>query len=257
MLEVQRVVCTGSSYGNNFTLGIFGQLSLPIAGSAGAADIQAAIEYPTSVGNVSVTFPNAHYDGIATACSTRTNTTGGGFLVTFLTEYGDLPTMASSRHRHNFTITVTEAQKGTNVRAVQRPQFRVISRLSFHVVVVFCFFLWHCSVSLTVFPVLPGELGVRRARHGHLRPVHRAVQVRQQTHVQQRHGCRQRRRGRLRLLRSQPAVSYQHQQCVNRWSEVMPTAQHVAICSCCRRAVVRLVVCTFVWLTWYTSVTGW
>ena len=129
VLEVQRVVCTGSSYGSNFTLGIFGQLSLPIAGGAGAAAIQAAIESPANVGNVSVTFPNAHYDGIVTACSTLANVTGGGFLVTFLTEYGDLPTMASSRHRNNFTVTVTEVQKGTNVRAARQQKPNCLSRV--------------------------------------------------------------------------------------------------------------------------------
>ena len=118
-LEVQRVVCTGSAYGSNFTLSVLGQLSTPIWGGAGAAAIQEAIQYPSGVGNVTVSFPNVHYDDIATACSARANAMEGGFLVTFLTEYGDLPAMAAVPHRQNFTVSVTEHQKGSNVRSVR------------------------------------------------------------------------------------------------------------------------------------------
>ena len=119
-LAVQRVVCVGSNTTQaNFTLGIFGQVTHPILVGMGAAQIKAAIEYPETIGNVSITFPNVQYDGIISACHPLANATTGGFLVTFLTEFGDLPLMttavgtAASLY-HPLTITVSTFRQGPN-----------------------------------------------------------------------------------------------------------------------------------------------
>jgi hypothetical protein len=117
VLEAQLVLCVNatSAAASNFTLTVFGEPSLPILGSYGAAAIEAAIEYPAAVGNVSVTFPHAHVDNITTACHPRATV---GFLVTFLTEFGDLPAMvphvAAPPSGVSVTVTVTEAVAGTN-----------------------------------------------------------------------------------------------------------------------------------------------
>ena len=118
-LAVQRVVCVGSNTTRaNFTLGIFGQMTNPIFVGMGAAQIEAAIEYPATVGNVSISFPNVQYDGITSACHPLANATTGGFLVTFLTEFGDLPLMTTTlgdvSPYHVLSITVSTFRQGTN-----------------------------------------------------------------------------------------------------------------------------------------------
>ena len=114
VLEAQMVLCVNatSTAASNFTLSVFGERSLPILGSYGAAAIEAAIEYPPAVGNVSVTFPHARVDNITTACHPRATV---GFLVTFLTEFGDLPLMVPHvAAPSGVSVAVSEAVAGTN-----------------------------------------------------------------------------------------------------------------------------------------------
>ena len=118
-MAVQRVVCVGSNTTQaNFTLGIFGQVTHPILVGMGATQIKAAVEYPETVGNVSIRFPNVQYDGITSACHPLANATTGEFLVTFLTEFGDLPLMTTAVDEaspyHPLSITVSTFRQGTN-----------------------------------------------------------------------------------------------------------------------------------------------
>lgn len=73
--------------------------------------IKAAIEYPSKVGNVSITFPNygIYNDNITTACSSHVNHTNGGFLVLFNTEFGNVGLLTAAPASH---IIITDFQKG-------------------------------------------------------------------------------------------------------------------------------------------------
>lgn len=96
--EVQRVTCSLATRRNDnnetlqtFTLKLLNteRVSLPIASNATAAEIEEAISYLPSIGNVSVYFPEAAYlDGIGSACSRFYNSSFGGFVVKFETEAG-------------------------------------------------------------------------------------------------------------------------------------------------------------------------
>ena len=108
--EVQRVVCPlGASA--SFRLFFMGHWSAPILATANAVAIKAAMEWPPSVGNVTISFPNIYYDGIGTACYSFINYDNGGFLVNFTSNFGNLPLL----NPDNPSVEVYEAQQGTKV----------------------------------------------------------------------------------------------------------------------------------------------
>jgi hypothetical protein len=122
-LETQRVVCSTDFENTSFTfrLSLFGESSSPIYSYYRAFQIKSAIESMSSVGNISVWFPNEGLDSISTACSLSMNLTHGGFLVQFKTEFGDLPLMDVIPNIP--LVSVTELQAGKNV------SFRDVSSL--------------------------------------------------------------------------------------------------------------------------------
>lgn len=67
---------------------------------------------PSSAGNVTVFFPNFEIDGVTAACHSDANSTYGGFLVQFDTEFGDLPLLVSSVSSN---VTITEFRAGNSV----------------------------------------------------------------------------------------------------------------------------------------------
>jgi hypothetical protein len=111
-LEVQRIVCiapTSTSFTLSFNNGLF--TSKQITGSMGASQIKDAIEWMPSIGNISVEFRNSHLDSITTACNPAVNAAKGGFFVTFLTDFGDLPAFTPSTG----LVTVIQNATGTVV----------------------------------------------------------------------------------------------------------------------------------------------
>lgn len=116
--EVQRVVCVGAATTSAyFTLSFYGHDSLVIKGDMLAADIKAAIEWPPTVRNVSISFPRFATDGIQTACAPGVNAVSGGFLVNFYLDLGDLP-LLEVESQANAAVTVTEKVKGTLVSTI-------------------------------------------------------------------------------------------------------------------------------------------
>jgi hypothetical protein len=118
--EVQRVVCVGPATASaSFVLSLYGHDSLVIRGNMLAADIKAAIEWPPTVRNVSISFPLEATDTIKTACDSGVNVVSGGFLVSFDLDLGDLPLLVVTSQT-NAAVTVSEKVKGTlvSVRAV-------------------------------------------------------------------------------------------------------------------------------------------
>ncbi len=121
-LEIQRVTCIipNINASRSFRLKLYGHLTEKIYINYNAAQIQAAIEMHPAIGNVSVWFPlaeNNQTNNIYTACSSTASwrTGKGGFLVKFLTEFGDVPLMTEiADSKSSANITVTEYQKGTN-----------------------------------------------------------------------------------------------------------------------------------------------
>jgi len=124
--EVQRVVCRespkqdvnnyGGGFGNgSFSLDFYGASTALIYPSYKAKAIKAAIEYASTIGNVTITFPNFKYDNISTACHPHMNNTG--FYVTFDTEGGALPLMAKTPgdNATSSAINVYEVTKGNSL----------------------------------------------------------------------------------------------------------------------------------------------
>jgi hypothetical protein len=112
-LEIQRVVCSADSENTSFSfrLSLYGENSPPVYSYYGSLQIKSAIESMSSVGNISVWFPNEGLDSISTACSLTMNLTHGGFLIQFETEFGNLPLLDANVP----LVTITELQEGTNV----------------------------------------------------------------------------------------------------------------------------------------------
>lgn len=109
-LEVQRILCTGTS-SKSFKL-TFNSIwtSLTITGGMTASEIKTSIEWIPALGNVSVDFRNSQFDSVTTACHTTINASYGGFYITFLDDLGDLPTLTASN-----SVTVKTFQDGTIV----------------------------------------------------------------------------------------------------------------------------------------------
>lgn len=115
-MEVQRVVCSARNVrGSYFRLSLFGEVSDAIYTDFIASEIKSVLEKMSSVGNVTIWFPQAASDNIVTACNATLNSTFGGFYVRFDTEFGDLPLMeAAGPVAQN--VDVFESQPGVNVR---------------------------------------------------------------------------------------------------------------------------------------------
>lgn len=103
--------------GSYFQLALFGEWTDPIQTDFEMSEIKQAIEKLSSVGNVTVWFPNAGNDKIETACNATLNSTAGGFFVRFDTEFGDLPLM-QARGPIKQKVRVYEVQRGVNVSVV-------------------------------------------------------------------------------------------------------------------------------------------
>lgn len=109
--EVQRVGCKGpATAGTRFTLSFYNHLTTTITGDMTKDEIKAAIEWPPTVGNVTITFDRFN---VSTACSPIYNATSG-FLVTFETELGNIPEL-NVEYSFNATVTVAEVTPGTLV----------------------------------------------------------------------------------------------------------------------------------------------
>lgn len=95
-LEVQRVLCVGTSV-KSFTL-TFNKIwhSLTITGDMTSDEIKDAIEWIPVIGNITVEFRNSHDDSVTTACHTTINATYGGFYITFLDNLSDLPVLTTT-----------------------------------------------------------------------------------------------------------------------------------------------------------------
>ncbi len=111
VLEVQRVRCRESASSSiYFKLRINGHLSDYIYGNDDLDNIESAIEWAKTVGNVTVSFPNSGTDSIVTACSGSHT----GFLIQFDTELGDIPLVSVEYGSlSSLDVTVTETTKGT------------------------------------------------------------------------------------------------------------------------------------------------
>lgn len=110
--------------------------SLAIYDTDGADEIKSAIEYAGGVGNVTVWFPLKDVDYIKTACNSSVNSTYGGFLVSFDTEYGNLDLMSVLINDQN--ITISKEQDGYSVSVVR--VIRLFSMYYFRFLLLFFFF---------------------------------------------------------------------------------------------------------------------
>ncbi len=140
---MQRVICDRdeTTTGNSsmfFMLKLpFGdEKSLAIYDTDGADEIKSAIEYAGGVGNVTVWFPLKDVDYIKTACNSSVNSTYGGFLVSFDTEYGNLDLMSVLINDQN--ITISKEQDGYSVSVVR--VIRLFSMYYFRFLLLFFFF---------------------------------------------------------------------------------------------------------------------
>lgn len=115
--EIQRVICRGPASSTVFVLYFYGN-SISLSGSMTAADIKTAVEYPATVGNVTISFPRQSIDGIATACDSSTNTVSGGFQVTFNTNLGTSIPMLTVMSNNAVSLSVVRDQKSTLVSTV-------------------------------------------------------------------------------------------------------------------------------------------
>jgi hypothetical protein len=116
--EVQRIVCNFNNITNtsrSFTLNVLGKVSQPIFTNYQPSQIAEAIEFPASVGNVTVWFPNFGDDSILSACHDAVNNTFGGFLVRFDTEQGDISTMTIAGGDLDLFVNISEVTKGTSI----------------------------------------------------------------------------------------------------------------------------------------------
>lgn len=111
VVEQQRVVCQGDN-STYFQLSFYGLKTQIIYGYMQAAGIKAAIEWPPTIGNVTITFPRLATDGIKTACSPSVNAASGGFVVTFDTDLGDLPLLQKVSSDAT-SFAVTQHRQGT------------------------------------------------------------------------------------------------------------------------------------------------
>lgn len=115
--EIQRVLCRDNRFTNksfSFQLSLFGEITPHIFSTYSSFQIKSAIETISSVGNVSVWFPNYFHDNLAAACNeTYSNSSHAGFLVRFETEFGDLPLMTVVTNTDH--VTVSEFQNGISV----------------------------------------------------------------------------------------------------------------------------------------------
>jgi hypothetical protein len=114
VVEQQRVVCQGGN-STYFQLSFYGLKTQIIYGYMQAASIKAALEWPATIGNVSITFPRLGVDGIKTACSPSVDASSGGFVVTFDTDLGDLP-LLNKVSTDATSLSVTQLRQGTLVR---------------------------------------------------------------------------------------------------------------------------------------------
>jgi hypothetical protein len=102
--EVQMVTCTGT--GGDFTLTYDSQISATIAFGASEADVKAALEGLSTIGTVTVDFG----EGSSVACGASVPVP---ILVTFTTEFGDLPLMTvQAGALVGGSAAVTEYQSG-------------------------------------------------------------------------------------------------------------------------------------------------
>jgi len=102
--EVQTVNCTLG--GGNFTLGFRGESTAPISANATAAEVRAALENITTLGNVSVALSAGN-----SSCNVQD---GAGFRVTFLKELGDVPLLVATKDSADpGYLGVNETVKGT------------------------------------------------------------------------------------------------------------------------------------------------
>lgn len=118
--EIQRVLCRDNRFTNktfSFQLSLFGEITPHIYSTYSSFQIKSAIEAISSIGNVSVWFPNYFIDNLAAACNDSfSNATHSGFLVRFDTEFGDLPLMKVVTNIDH--VTVSEFQNGVNVSMI-------------------------------------------------------------------------------------------------------------------------------------------
>jgi len=102
--EVQTVNCTLG--GGNFMLGFRGETTAPISANATAAEVRAALENITTLGNVSVALSAGN-----SSCNVQD---GAGFRVTFLKELGDVPLLVATKDSADpGYLGVNETVKGT------------------------------------------------------------------------------------------------------------------------------------------------
>jgi hypothetical protein len=110
--EIQRIMCHYQATSDiEFTFDFFGHTSGVISSNMSASEVKAALEYTSTIGNVTVYLPNAPNDRITSICSDYLDYDSGGLYVMFTTELGDVPLLASS----DDDVLVYEEQKGTKV----------------------------------------------------------------------------------------------------------------------------------------------
>ena len=110
VIEKQRVVCPMTKT-ESFALSFRGQITKPIYGDFSAFEIKNALEELSTLGNISITFPYAYHDNIGKACSPSVHFDNGGFLVSFLTDFGEVPILSADKS----SVEITRLQKGTKV----------------------------------------------------------------------------------------------------------------------------------------------
>ena len=110
VFEEQIVECYGDNTTNSsFILSFYDHSTALITGNMLADDIKAAIEWPPTIGNVTVSFLNNSYF----ACQ-RSHRPGDGFVVRFDTELGDLP-LLSEVSTINAELNISQRVAGTLV----------------------------------------------------------------------------------------------------------------------------------------------
>lgn len=127
VFEEQIIGCTGDNSPNSsFTLSFYGHETTLITGDMGAAAIKAAIEWPPTVGNVTISFLNGLSNSTACHSSYDENQ---GFVVRFDTELGNIP-LLQEVSSENLILNISQRVAGTLVRNVVF-LFNAFSNMSF------------------------------------------------------------------------------------------------------------------------------